>query len=350
MYFASDNWAGTHAAITENLARHSSGHVPAYGADDLDRSVEQKLCEIFERQVAVFFVATGTAANALALASISRPGGVTFCHREAHVIADECGAPQWFTDGARLFPVDGPEGKMSPDNLRHAIARYPSGAVHQGQAMAVTITQATETGSVHSLNEIHAISEIARQNSLPLHMDGARFANALVSFQCTPAEMTWKQGVDILSFGGTKNGCWCAEALIFMNPDDAKQLPFLRKRAGQLFSKSRFIAAQFDAYLNNDLWLDLARHANAMTQTLAAEINNSKKMRLAWQPQANEVFVIMKQARMHKLQASGAALYDWHPPHGTQSLIESDEVLVRLVTNFATTAQEVRQFAEHANS
>jgi threonine aldolase len=216
--------------------------------------------------------------------------------------------------------------------------------------MAVTITQASEAGTVYSLDEIGAISEIARQSNLPLHMDGARFANALVSLQCAPAEMTWKQGVDILSFGGTKNGCWCAEALIFMDPEQSTQMPFLRKRAGQLFSKSRFIAAQFDAYLENDLWLDLARHANAMAQTLAEEIRKSKQMRLAWLPQANEVFAIIKQDRLNKLQACGAALYDWPPPHGMQSLLKEDEVLVRLVTNFATTTEEVRRFAELANS
>jgi threonine aldolase len=179
---------------------------------------------------------------------------------------------------------------------------------------------------------------------LPLHLDGARFANALVTLGVTPAEMTWKQGVDIVSFGGTKNGCWCAEALVFMNPDQAKDLPFIRKRAAQLFSKTRFIAAQFDAYLKDDLWLNLARHANAMTGKLAQAINGSDKVKLAWQPQANELFAILKKSDSEKLQAQGAVFYDWNPPHSADPIAE-DETFVRLVTSFATTEAEIDQFS-----
>jgi len=247
MYFASDNWAGAHRSIAERLLRESDGFAAAYGASDLDRRVERRFAEVFEREVAVLFVGTGTAANSLSLASVQRPGGITFCHSEAHVIADECGAPDFFS-GARLLGVPGAEGKIDPARLSAKIAAFPQTAVQHGRATAVTITQATEAGTVYSLKEIDEIAAIARKDKLPLHMDGARFANALVSLGVSPAEMTWKRGIDMLSFGGTKNGCWCAEAIVFFNPERAKEMPFIRKRAAQLFSKSRFIAAQFDAY------------------------------------------------------------------------------------------------------
>lgn len=344
MYFASDNWAGAHPDITANISAHAGGFAASYGASEIDKKVEQRFNDLFEREVAVYFVGTGTAANSLALASVNRPGGVSLCHREAHVIEDECGAPEYFTGGARLHPVDGALGRINPDNLRKELKRFNPAFIHAGQPMAVTVTQATEIGTLYSLDEIAAISAICRQHNLPLHLDGARFANALVTLGVTPAEMTWKQGVDIVSFGGTKNGCWCAEALVFMNPDQAKDLPFIRKRAAQLFSKTRFIAAQFDAYLKDDLWLDLARHANAMTTHLAQSIAASDKMKLAWQPQANEIFAILKKSDSDKLLAQGAMFYDWNPPHSAEPIAD-DEIFIRLVTSFATTEAEINQFS-----
>ena len=343
MYFASDNWAGAHPAIAGNLARHASGFAAAYGTSDLDRQVERAFCDIFEREVAVFFVGTGTAANSLSMSAVSRPGGVAFCHREAHMIADEGGAPEFFTHG-RLCGVDGQLGRMDPAELDAAIAKYPPQFVHSGQPAAISITQATEIGTVYGIDEIAAISAIAKKHGLPLHMDGARFANALVTLDASPAEMTWKSGVDIVSFGGTKNGCWCAEAVVFMNPDDAKEFPFIRKRAAQLFSKSRFIAAQFDAYLKDDLWLETARHANAMARRLADRIAASPNARLGWQPQANELFPIMKIAEVERLRGLGAAFYPWHPPHGFATDIAEDETLARFVTSFATTPEQVDSF------
>lgn len=341
MIFASDNWAGVHPAIAENLARHSAGFARPYGASDLDRKIEAKFNEIFEREVAVFFVGTGTAANSLALAAVNRPGGVSFCHREAHAIEDECGAPEYFTGGARLHPVDGALGRIDPALLEKELARFPPDFVHAGQPMAVSITQATEVGTVYGLGQIQAISAICKSHDIPLHMDGARFANALVSLNCTPAEMTWKVGVDVVSFGATKNGCWCAEALVFLNPAQAKDLPFIRKRAAQLFSKTRFIAAQFEAYLDNGLWLDLARHANVMTQRLAVRIESSKVVRLAHQPQANEIFAIVKRADAERLRQGGAVFYDWNMPHTAAFELGSDEVLVRMVTSYATQPEEI---------
>ncbi|MQW88046.1 threonine aldolase family protein [Sinorhizobium saheli] len=344
MIFSSDNWAGAHPAIAENLMAHAGGYAAAYGTSELDRKVEKRFSEIFEKDVAVFFVGTGTAANALALSSANRPGGVVFCHREAHVNVDECGAPAFFSHGARLSPVDGGRGKMEAAGLEAEIRRFPPEFVHGGQPMAVTLTQATEGGTVYSLDEIEAIASIAKANRLPLHMDGARFANALVSLDVSPAEMTWKRGVDILSFGGTKNGCWCAEALILFDLSKAEEMHFLRKRAAQLFSKSRFIAAQFDAYLAGDLWLDLARHANAMARRLADGIAASAESRLAWAPDANEVFVVLKRPVADRLQKECAVFYEWHVPHHLNGSLAGDEGLYRLVTSFATRAEDVDRF------
>jgi len=262
------------------------------------------------------------------------------------MLEDECGAPEFFTHGARLVPVDGENGKIDPHNLKAEIKRFPPDFVHAGQPMAISITQATEIGTLYQPDEIAGIAEIAQAYGLPLHMDGARFANALVALELTPAQMTWKRGVDIVSFGATKNGCWCAEALVFMNPELAKDLPYIRKRAAQLHSKSRFIAGQFDAYLHDDLWLDMARYANAMAERLKNGIVNSTHARLAWHAEANEVFAILDKARADQLQEKGAVFYQWNPPRAKPGLLNQNEVLVRLVTSFATEADQVDRFLE----
>ncbi|TIM27083.1 MAG: low specificity L-threonine aldolase [Mesorhizobium sp.] len=346
MNFASDNWAGAHPSIAAGLSAHAGGFSTAYGDGALDEAAYQRFNEIFEREVAVFFVATGTAANSLSLTAYNKSGGISFCHRESHVIEDECGAPEYFTGGSRLHAVDGALGKIDPNDLDRAVGRFAPEIVHSGRPMAVSITQSTEVGTIYTLNEIARISAIAKHHKLPLHMDGARFANALVALETTPAEMTWKGGVDILSFGGTKNGCWCAEAIVLFDLDRARELAFLRKRAAQLFSKSRFIAAQFEAYFKDDLWLDTARHANAMAARLAALIEDSASARLAWLPQANEVFTVMKKAKAERVHLAGAAFYDWHKPHDFDGYIGEDEALYRFVTSFATTAEEVDRFGE----
>ncbi|MDQ6433652.1 low specificity L-threonine aldolase [Mesorhizobium sp. LHD-90] len=345
MHFSSDNWAGAHPKVAENLARHAAGYDAAYGNGVLDKQVAEKFNEIFEREVEVFFVGTGTAANSLSLTLFNRPGGISFCHREAHVMDDECGAPEYFSGGSRLFAVDGPTGRMTTENLDRAIGRFVPHVVHSGRPIAVTMTQATEVGTVYSLDDISALSAVAKKYGLPLHMDGARFANALVSLNTTPAEMTWKRGVDILSFGGTKNGCWCAEAVVLFDRSKAEELSFIRKRAAQLFSKSRFIAAQFDAYFAGGLWLETAAHANAMAARLADVFRNSTNARLAWEPQANEVFSIMKKETMASALAAGASFYDWRPPQNFADPIAPDETLCRLVTSFATTHDDVGRFA-----
>lgn len=346
MYFASDNWAGAHPSIAQSLVTHASGYAPAYGTSDLDRRVEKIFSDIFEREVSVFFVSTGTAANALAYSAISKPGGVMFAHREAHMVVDECGAPEFLSGGGRLCPVDGPLGRLDAKELEAAIWRYPADFVHHGRPVGVTLTQATEIGTVYSLDEIGTIAGACRRHKLPLHMDGARFANALVSLGCTPAEMTWKSGIDMVSFGGTKNGCWCAEALVIFDPHLASEFPFVRKRAAQLFSKSRFVAAQFEAYFENGLWLEMASHANAMAAKLADHVEVSPHARLGWRPQANEVFPIMKRERLAALKDSGAFIHEWGVPAQLDETIADDEVLCRLVASFATREEDVSAFAK----
>ncbi|MFC5386214.1 threonine aldolase family protein [Aquamicrobium segne] len=345
MFFASDNWAGAHPAIAARLSDTATGFSVAYGDGDLDKAVEEKFSEIFERDVAVFFVATGTAANALSLTLYGKPGGISFCHQQAHVIEDECGAIEYLSGGGRLHGLGGALGRIDPDRLDHALDKHVPEFVHAGRPTTVSITQSTEIGTVYSLEDIATISTITKKHSLPLHMDGARFANALVALETTPAEMTWKRGVDIVSFGGTKNGCWCAEAIVLFDADLARELSFLRKRAGQLFSKSRFIAAQFDAYFENDLWLENARHSNAMARRLADMIKAAPNARLGWEPQANEVFAVLSRQQADALQEAGAAFYDWPVPEDFSKPLGKDEQLYRFVTSFATTAGDIERFA-----
>ena len=346
MIFSSDNWAGAHPKIAASLLRHAGGYEAAYGNGELDKAISQRFDEIFEQEVAVFFAATGTAANALSMSACSRIGGVAFCHAEAHMTVDEFGAMGFFTGGARTAPVPGALGRIDPQALDRAITRFSHDLAPAGQPMAVTITQATEIGTVYSPDDIAAISAVAKKHGLPLHMDGARFANALAALDVTPAEMTWKSGVDILSFGGTKNGCWMAEAIIVLKPELGGDLQILRQRAGQLFSKSRFMAAQFEAYLADGLWLETARHANAMAARLADVLGTSNRVRLAWEPEANEVFAILACEKAEQMRAAGARFHEWGQPQSFGGDVPDGEAIYRFVTSFATTAEEVDRFGE----
>lgn len=344
MNFASDNWAGAAPAVMSALARHNSGYAPAYGTDPLTDGINQKFNEIFEREVAVFFVATGTAANALSLAAYGKPGGAIFCHRESHINVDECNCPEFTTGGNKLVGIPGAGCKLTPDAIYEAMAAFPDGVVMHGQVASASISQATESGTVYSVDEIEAIAKTVHARSIPLHMDGARFANALVTLGRTPAEMTWKAGVDILSFGATKNGCWCAEAVVFFDPDAAREFEYYRKRGGHLFSKSRFVAAQFDGYFENDNWLKTARHANDMATRLADGIR-SLGGRTAWAVDANELFPIVKRTQFETLTAAGAKIYEWPAKDLSDNVAPAeDEVCFRMVTSFATTLEDVEAF------
>lgn len=344
MQFASDNWTGAAPEVVDALVREAGRSGAAYGASEIDKAVERRFSEIFERDVKVFFVATGSAANALALAAVSKPAGAVFAHAESHVIEDEIGGVEFLASGTRLIAVEGPLGKLDPVALRNALARFVPGDVRMGQPAAVTVTQQSEMGTVYSLDELRELSAIAKQRDVPVHMDGARFASALAQLGCTPAEMTWKAGIDILSFGATKNGCIAAEALVFFDAGRAKDMPFIRKRAGHLFSKSRFVAAQVEAYLRDGLWLKLARHANAMGERLRAGIAASPSARVAWPTGGNETFVVLRKSDAERLRAAGAAFYEWPEPRGYDARVGGDEALVRLVTAFSTRADDVDAF------
>ncbi|BDA83490.1 L-threonine aldolase [Aureimonas sp. SA4125] len=345
MIFASDNWSGAHPAINASIAEHGTGMAAAYGSSPLDKAVEQRFNEIFERDVAVFFVGTGTAANSLAFAAVNRPGGVVMCHREAHVVEDECGAPEFFTHGARMAPIDGADGLIDPVNLKRELMRFNPDFVHAGQPMAVTVSQPGEAGTIYPTETLDRIAAIAHEHNLSLHMDGARFANALVATGLSPAEMTWKRGVDILSFGATKNGCWCAEAVVFFDPEKARQFPYIRKRGAQLFSKTRFVAAQFMAYFEDELWLKNAAQANVMADGLRAALEASPHAHQAWPTHSNEVFAIFEKATAAALRDKGAVFYDWNPPHSSHDLVGEGEMLARLVTSWSTTDADVAEFA-----
>jgi threonine aldolase len=346
MKFASDNTAGVAPAVLDALARANDGFALGYGNDDLTRAVERRFCEIFEREVAVFLVPTGTAANALALAQVCPPWGAVFCHAESHIVTDECGAPEFFGGGMKLVELPGEGCKIAEATLNAALARYSGHRPHQVVPAAVSLTQASEAGTIYRLEEIAALAAIARERGLALHMDGARFANALVRLNATPAQATWQAGVDVLSFGATKGGAIAAEAIVFFDSARAADMPERRKRSGHLFSKHRFLSAQMLGFLADDAWLALARHANAMADRLAAGL---AKVGLTpiWPVEANLVFIALPKAADARLRAAGATYYVRDsaslPNHVT---VGPDTLLVRLVTSFATRAADVDRFVD----
>ena len=292
-------------------------------------------------------VATGTAANALGLSAMTGPSGTVFCHLDAHIRVDESGAPEFLTSGARMWGLSGRHGKLTPDSIATGLAQVPHGVVHHGCPSAISISQASEYGTIYSLEDIEALAQVAHDNQLGLHMDGARFANALVALDTSPAEMTWKRGVDVLSFGATKNGAWCAEAVVFFNNDLAKDFIYRRKRAGHLFSKMRFASAQFEGYFEADHWLDNARHANAMAARLATGIKQSPGSRLPWPVEANEVFAILPRSKADHAESLGAQFYPW-PAIDLQPQDQplEGEILIRLVCSYRTSATEVDAFLD----
>ena len=310
MNFISDNVVGATPEIIAAIERANVGTETSYGDDTVTARVTEKLSELFEREVAVFPVATGTAANSLALATLTPHYGAVLCHEGAHIYEDECGAPEFFSGGAKLVPLAGAHGKLTPDALRRALSHFPPGDVHRVQPAAISITQATERGTSYSANEVCAISEVAKAAGLALHMDGARFGNAVAFLKCKPADVTWKAGVDAMSFGLTKNGALAAEAVVFFDAEQVADLAFRRKRGGHLLSKMRFVSAQIEAMLDGGLWLRLANHANAMAQRLGAGLAMLPGLSVADPIEANEVFARLPNKHTLKaLQAAGARFF-----------------------------------------
>lgn len=331
MNFSSDNVAGISPEILAALTAANAGSQSSYGADPITARVERRLAEIFEREVAVFPVATGTIANALALATVVPPWGVVYSHAQAHIVVDECGAPEFYTGGARMVGIEGADGKISGGQLA-GLLPGGNGVVHHMQPAAVSLTQATEAGTVYRAEEIAELAEVARRHGLAVHVDGARFANAIAHLGCAPADITWRAGVDVLSFGATKNGAAAAEAVIFFDPAKAAEFAFRRKRGGHLFSKMRFLSAQLDAYLADDLWLRNARHANLMAARLAEGLSGIPGARMRYPVEANELFVELPDPTIERLLARGFQFYRW------------DGNCIRLVTAFNTAPADVDAF------
>ncbi|MBS0246722.1 MAG: low specificity L-threonine aldolase [Proteobacteria bacterium] len=341
MNFASDNTAGVAPQIMAALNRANEGFALGYGNDDWTRSVEKKFCELFKRDLAVFLVPTGTAANALALAHVTPPWGAVLCHADAHIAVDECGAPEFFGSGIKLVTLSGVNGKLDAVTVKTQLDNKAQwGPPHHVTPAALSISQASESGTIYRPQEIRTLADIAHAHGLAVHMDGARFGNALVRMNVSPDEATWKAGVDVLSFGATKGGAMGAEAVIFFDPKRAEHMAARRKRGAQLASKHRFIAAQMEAYLDDDLWLRLCRHANAMADRLSSGLTQAG-FAPKWPVEANEVFAALPVALCDKLQAAGAVFYRWASETGADG---RETALVRLVTSFATTTDEVDRF------
>ena len=349
MDFASDNASGASDEVMQALMVANAGFAPAYGADPWTFEAEARLSALFERPCAVFLVATGTASNALALAALTPPWGAVFAHGDAHVMGDECGAPEFFTAGAKLVGLCGDAGKIAPDALREALAAFPRGLVKQVQPSALSLSQATESGTLYTLDEIAALTQIAHAAGVQTHMDGARFANAIASLGCSPADMTWRAGIDVLSLGASKNGTIACEAVVFFNPQQAQDFAFRRKRGGHTLSKGRFLAAQMNAWLNEGHWLDLARRANAHAQALAQGLSLVAGVRLPWPVQVNEVFAILPKHVDVALKAAGVRYYDWPARRLAPAFpLKPDERFVRLIASFSTPAEDVARLIEIA--
>ena len=332
--FASDNVAGACPEVLDAVIKANEGDSTPYGNDQISTELQDKFSEIFEKEVIVFPTASGTAANALALSTMTPSFGNIYCHKLSHINTDECGAPEFYTGGGKLVTLQGVKGKITANELDESITG--AGIVHHTQPSSVSITQVCETGEVYQLDEIKKISDVTHKHNLNMHMDGARFANALVSLDCSPAEMTWKSGIDVLSFGATKNGCLAAEAIIFFKKDLVGNTAFLMKRAGHLLSKMRFVSAQLDAYITNDVWIKNARHANKMGKRLSEGLNTHSDINLSYPTEANEIFATFPRNKIDNLNSEGYTINE----------DEWDGKAVRLVTAWNTKDNDVDEFLE----
>jgi len=332
--FASDNVAPAAPEVMDAIARINRGTVHSYGDDPETRRLTALAREIFECDLLIHPVATGTAANALALAALVPPFAGVYCHEIAHINTDECGAPEFFSGGAKLLTLESPDGRISAGQLAAPIAHAREMGVHHVLPGAISVSQATEWGTVYQREQLSALAAAAHGHGLRVHMDGARFANAVAHLACTPAEASWKCGVDALSFGATKNGALAAEAVIFFQPELAREFEMRRKRAGHLWSKMRFLSAQLTACLENELWLRHGRHANALATRLAQGLQQHC-IPLLQRVEANEVFAALPQALIDGLRADGFEFYEWPAPPGVNSPV------VRLVTAYDMAVADV---------
>jgi len=341
--------AGASNQVLKALVEANSGIARSYGGDPWTREAEQLLSDVFGHELTAFLVTSGTAANSLALSAFAQPWRAILCHPHAHIIEDECSAPEFFTGGARLIPVAGVDGKIAAPALIRALERLPADAPHNVTPAVVSLSQATECGLVYRPDEIARLTEAARSHKLAVHMDGARFANAVASLGCSPADLTWKAGVDVLCLGASKNGALAAEAVIFFDPKHSLDFAVRRKRGGHLVAKGRFLGAQFSGWLRQGHWLDLARSANDTARQLSRGLSGIPGVRVVWTTEANEVFAILPRELDARLRGAGCSYYEWNCdslPNGEYAAPE--EVFARLVTSFTTTSAEVSEFLELA--
>lgn len=342
--FTSDNVTPACTAVMAAIETANSQRMPSYGADPVTTRLRVLASELFGREVEIFPVATGTAANALALAQLVPSYGAVYCYEAAHIVTDECAAPEFFTGGAKPIGLAAADGRISPEQIDKAVVLANDMGVHHVKPAAVSLTQATECGTVYDPSHVAAIASVAHRHGLSVHMDGARFANAVATLRCSPAEASWRCGVDVLSLGATKNGALCAEAVVFFDPKRADGFERRRKQGGHLWSKMRFLSAQLLAYLSDDLWLNNARQANAMATALAAGLAGIPGVQLVQPVDANELFVAMPEALVAALEADGFHFYRWPFP-GMPSA-----VVIRLVTSFASVADDVAALVAAARS
>jgi threonine aldolase len=341
--FGSDNVTPASPEVIDAIAAANTGALHSYGDDPYTERLTALASDLFETEVAIYPVTTGTAANALALATLTPPYGAVYCHETAHIATDECGAPEFFTAGAKIVGLPSADGKIVPAQLDAPLRYAAELGVHHVRPAALSLTQATEWGTVYAPAELQALSAAARVHRLGVHMDGARIANAIAHLGCSPAEITWKSGIDVLSLGATKNGAMAAEAVVFFDRTRAESFAVRRKRAGHLWSKMRFLSVQLVAYLQDGLWLRNARHANAMAARLAAGLGALPGLRLVQPVQANELFVALPDRAIDALLAEGFEFYRWPVPAGVA------DPVIRLVTSFCTTAADVDAFVTAAN-
>ncbi len=326
--YRSDNTGRAAPQILEALVRANRDTALGYGADEWTAALQQRFSELFETRVRVFPVATGTAANALALAALGPSWGIVYCNEVAHINTAEANATGFFGGGIKLAAIEGEHGKIDAGMLGQALAGILPGQLHRGQPIAVSVTEATDLGAVYTIDQIRAVAEVTKNRGLKLHMDGARFANALARLECSPADATWRSGVDIMSFGATKNGGALCDAIVVFAPELADGLAVQLRRAGQVWSKMRFASAQLIAYIENSLWLDMARSSNRIAAHIAAGLREIPAARLLAPVEANEIFLELPGAAMDALEADGFQFY------------RRSTTLARFVCRFDTTEAE----------
>ncbi len=344
MNFASDNASPAAPAIVDALLAANRGPVASYGDEEAMDALTDRVRDLFEAPAAeVYLVSTGTAANALAIATICPPWHTVYCHPHAHINQDECGAPEFFTGGSKLTLIDGDHAKLDPALLEQAIATTGLLGVHNVQPGALSLTNATEYGTVYTADETATLTQLARTAAIPTHLDGARFANALVGTTGTPAALSWQAGIDILTLGGTKNGLLGVEAVIVFDPALAGSFAVRRKRAGHLHAKHRYLSAQMCTYLHDDLWLTLATAANAAAQHLAARLTTIPTITLAHPVEANMVFFAAPRS-LHRTLLTRGATYHLLPPDTDPTGPDTTRLRGRLVCNWQTSTEDIDAF------